>query len=537
MAADRESNSQPGNDFSDLVFSEYWDMLEQQADEAARQTREADRQARSADRQAQSAGQKPRPRQREAQPVEKRPRPAQRRPARQERNRSGAARPHTDERLAAPAPRPVQQHRRTSQQIRRKRKLIGSLVLIAVIAVVFCAVTMSVDRVTGFQVASSATDQQVLSWEQDKDADAYDIYDGSGTLLAELDAAAGTQYAVGGLQSGTQYTYSIVAVKDFLGRHSSRGTKCSAYTLLEPVQTVSAMNSGTGAMLSWEDSGASGYEVQYTDASGAAHTLETRTGDDRSITVPELQDGCQYTFQFRSFIQDGEDRVYSDWTAVGPITGTRTADMTGIDIAKPMVALTFDDGPDYEDVTTRILDTLKQYGGHVTFFQLGNRAEKLPGLMSRMAEEGHEIACHTYDHTHYGTDVTSDDIIRANDVIEQSCGQRPSAFRSPGGETTDLIRQTCGQEGIPVVYWSLDTADWQSRNADSICDVVMDRISDGDIVLMHNIYDSTADAVERIVPFLVEEGYQLVTVSQLILAKTGHPPVPGEQYVNGTVTN
>lgn len=411
------------------------------------------------------------------------------------------------------------------------------LALLLVIGAVFIAVNIRVSRVKNFEVHAIAMDQQMLSWDKAGGADGYNIYDGSGNLIKELAAGTDTQFAVSGLQSGTQYTYSIVAVKDFLGKHASRAAKCSGYTLLEPASAVTATNSGTGVQLNWSDSGASGYEVQYTDSAGASKTVETYNSGETGLSIPDLQDGAQYTFQLRRFLQDGQSRIYSDWAFAGPFTAGRGANMAGIDVTKPMVALTFDDGPDYEDVTTRILDALKEYGGHATFFQLGNRAAELSGVMSRMAQEGHEIACHTYDHTHYGADVTADDIIRGNDVIEQASGKRPSAFRSPGGETTDTIRQTCVQEGIPIIYWNLDTKDWSSRNADAICDAIKSDVSDGDIILMHNIYDSTAEAVERMVPYLVEEGYQLVTVSQLIQAKTGQPPVPGTQYYTATITD
>ncbi len=511
MAVDRDRKGQPGNDFSDLVFSEYWDLLEQQADETAKQARNTGGRSRSANGGASRSGQR-----------------------REAGRHTGSVRADSERHGAPPPPKPAKR-RRTSQQIRRQRKIMGTSLLFLLIGAIFLVNSITVSRVKELQVSSSTVDQQILTWKGSRDADGYEIYDGGGTLLAQLDAAADTQYAVDGLKSGTQYTYSVVAVKNFLGTHASRAAKCSAYTMLEPVPAVTVTNSGSGVLLNWEDSGAGGYEVQYTDGAGQAQSLEAKSGG-QSLSIPDLQEGTQYMFLVRSFLQDGEDRVYSDWTASEPVTAVRTADLTGIDITKPMVALTFDDGPDYEDVTTRILDTLKEYGGHATFFQLGNRADRVPALLTRIVEEGHEIACHTYDHTHYGADVSSDDIIRANDAIEQACGKRPSAFRSPGGETTDFIRQTCAQEGIPIFSWSLDTADWQSRDADSVCDVVMNNIEDGDIVLMHNIYHSTADAVDRIVPYLVENGYQLVTASQLVLAKTGRPPEPGIQYVNATVT-
>lgn len=433
--------------------------------------------------------------------------------------------------------RPPREKRRLTDREKRNRGMrVLFLVAILTLGAIYVAVNITVSRVKSFVVASATEDRQVLSWESAGGVDCYDIYDGSGTLLAEVDADAGTQYVMNGLESGTEYTYSIVAVKDFFGKRSGEAAACSAYTKPETVRVVTAANSGTGALLSWEGVRAGGYEVQYTDASGTTRMMEPQDGGARDMNVPDLELGQKYTFQVRSFVQDGEERIYSDWSSTGPLTVVYTADMTGVDVTKPMVALTFDDGPD-TDNTNRILDTLKEYGVHATFFQQGSLAAELPAEMNRMVEEGHEVACHTYDHSHYGSDVTMEDIVRADDLIEQACGVRPTAFRSPGGETTDLIRQICASEGMPIYYWSIDTEDWKSRNADAVCDTVIGHVSDGDIILMHNVYSSTAEAVERIVPYLVEEGYQLVTVGQLVQAKTGEPPVPGTQYVTATWTN
>ena len=116
--------------------------------------------------------------------------------------------------------------------------------------------------------------------------------------------------------------------------------------------------------------------------------------------------------------------------------------MSGIDISAPMVAITFDDGPDGSDVTSRILDAFASVGGHATFFQLGDHVEAQPEKIQRMVAEGHEVGNHTYDHTHMGSAVTSDDIIQANNSIESICGIRPYSFRCPGGESTDLIVDT-----------------------------------------------------------------------------------------------
>ena len=87
---------------------------------------------------------------------------------------------------------------------------------------------------------------------------------------------------------------------------------------------------------------------------------------------------------------------------------------------------------------------------------------------------------------------------------------------------------------MPLYYWSIDTLDWKSKNADAVYNKVMKQVKDGDIILMHELYDSTAAAVERMVPELIKQGYQLVTCEQLVYAKTGKKPVPGTQYLNAT---
>ena len=90
---------------------------------------------------------------------------------------------------------------------------------------------------------------------------------------------------------------------------------------------------------------------------------------------------------------------------------------------------------------------------------------------------------------------------------------------------------------MALYYWSLDTQDWKSRDAQKVYSAVMDNVKDGDIILMHEIYPTTADAFEKMVPELIEQGYQFVTCEQLVKAKTGSEPEPGTQYVNGSVIN
>lgn len=213
------------------------------------------------------------------------------------------------------------------------------------------------------------------------------------------------------------------------------------------------------------------------------------------------------------------------------------------DKPKPMVALSFDDGPafTYEGAnsTQRILDVLEKYDVRATFFMCGERiCSDNADCLKREIELGCELGNHTYDHKHYGDKVTRDDIKKSSDAIKKSCGKAPSIFRCPGGIITKSIQKECEAEGMPIAYWSVDTEDWKSKDPQAIYKKAVSGAYDGAIILMHDIYPSTADAVEKIVPKLIEQGYQIVTVSEMLTAKNaGKPPKPGQQYVDYKTIN
>ena len=198
--------------------------------------------------------------------------------------------------------------------------------------------------------------------------------------------------------------------------------------------------------------------------------------------------------------------------------------------SKPMIALTFDDGPGNNNASDRILDLLSEYNAHATFFMIGKNAQSHPDNVRNKLLLGHEIGSHTWDHQHAGDEVTREDIEKGARAIEAITGAKPSCFRSPHGTTTLFIRNVCRELGVPLYCWTIDTTDWKSKDADKVYRSVVDTVKDGDIVLMHEIYESTAQALEMILPVLNARGFQLVTCRELILAKTGKEPVPGIQY-------
>jgi len=195
-----------------------------------------------------------------------------------------------------------------------------------------------------------------------------------------------------------------------------------------------------------------------------------------------------------------------------------------------MIALTFDDGPK-TSVTSRILDSLQANGGRATFFMLGSNVNANAGVIKRMVDQGCEVSNHTHDHK-YLTKIGAEGIVSqvgsTNQKIQAVCGVSPVLMRPPGGYIDGASLNVLGSMGMPAIMWSIDTRDWQHRNAQRTIDTVLSQVKDGDIILMHDIYSTTADAAVVLIPELTARGYQLVTVSELAAYRGGI--APGHKY-------
>ncbi len=199
-----------------------------------------------------------------------------------------------------------------------------------------------------------------------------------------------------------------------------------------------------------------------------------------------------------------------------------------IDTARPMVALTFDDGPQTA-VGNQIMNCLAAYGGKATFFVVGERCASRAAELQRMVAEGHEIGNHTYSHAllnKKSADVIRSQVDQGVAAITAASGVPPALMRLPGGNQNSTV---LANVNYPMIQWSIDTRDWESRNTQSVVNIVLSQVRDGDIVLMHELYATTGAAVEQIVPELVNRGYQLVTVSEMARAR-GVLLVPGQLY-------
>lgn len=184
---------------------------------------------------------------------------------------------------------------------------------------------------------------------------------------------------------------------------------------------------------------------------------------------------------------------------------------------KGQIALTFDDGP--SSFTSRLLDCLEANNAKATFFLVGEEASYFQEEVKRIAALGCELGNHTYSHA----DLTSLDaegivseISRTDQLLTELTGQASTALRPPYGSINDQVSATVT---TPMFLWSVDTRDWETLDAQKTIDSVLSEAKDGAIILMHDIYSETVDAAEVIIPKLIQQGYELVTVHELAASK------------------
>ncbi|MBB5323265.1 polysaccharide deacetylase family sporulation protein PdaB [Anoxybacillus tepidamans] len=191
---------------------------------------------------------------------------------------------------------------------------------------------------------------------------------------------------------------------------------------------------------------------------------------------------------------------------------------------KKVVALTFDDGPDVI-YTPKILAILKEHNAKATFFVVGFRAEKYPDIVKRQAQEGHELANHTYEHLDFrgkSERTIVREIKKTENILYKLTGKRPTLFRPPLGYYNRNVINAARNEGYTVVMWSgqQDTYDWKNPGTKRIVRRVVHHIQPGQIILFHDhgsgSRHQTVQALKEILPILKEKGYTFVTVSELL---------------------
>ncbi len=188
---------------------------------------------------------------------------------------------------------------------------------------------------------------------------------------------------------------------------------------------------------------------------------------------------------------------------------------------KKQIALTFDDGPSRQN-TEAILSILKEYKIRATFFVIGENAAKDPDRIKMIYDAGHEIGNHTYTHAYISKipeETLKKEIQKTEDLLFEITGEKPIVFRPPGGYYNDASLQVLEDMGYKTILWSLDTKDWSMPKSDKIASKIEENATSGDIILFHDLEDPrlpTPETLKRIIPKLLEEGYEFITVSEMI---------------------
>lgn len=183
-----------------------------------------------------------------------------------------------------------------------------------------------------------------------------------------------------------------------------------------------------------------------------------------------------------------------------------------------MVAITFDDGPHLKN-TDDIVNIFSKYNAHATFFMLGSNVVKYPDVVKRVYDAGHEIGIHTWNHkelTKLSSDEVKNEVNNTATEIEKITGKRPTLVRPPYGSINENVKNSIDN---PLILWNIDSLDWKSRDKEKIVPLVLNDVQDGDIILLHDIHSTTIPAVEEILKYLIENDYQVITVSQMLSAK------------------
>lgn len=224
-------------------------------------------------------------------------------------------------------------------------------------------------------------------------------------------------------------------------------------------------------------------------------------------------DGVKYAFNSNGYMQTG-------WVTKGVNDYYFNEDGSyNSEKKRPLIALTFDDGPG--QYTDKLLDCLEENNAHATFFMLGQLVGQYPETVKRMVELGCEIGNHSWDHQNM-LDLSLDGVVKEFGDTDQAlidvCGQESTVIRPPYGNYTDDIIAAVGK---PFILWSIDSLDWKYLDADLDYNGIMNdsNLGDGAVILMHDIHGPSVDAALRLIPELIDQGYKLVTVSEMAEAK------------------
>lgn len=265
---------------------------------------------------------------------------------------------------------------------------------------------------------------------------------------------------------------------------------------------------------------------EYNDVESMTYDAITYNSKTNSIVQIQNFDECEYddTLTGNENFYYNKDTIYipsgntlHTIQRINPISvdidSSHINEERTIDPNKKMIALTFDDGPNSR-YTPQILDILEKHHAIATFFVIGQQISSHEEVIKRMIEVGNQIGIHTFTHRNL-TKLKDKDIkeeITQSATLLKQFNYTSTLVRPPYGAYN---QQVIDSIDYPLILWNIDTRDWESLNTQSIVKLVKENVADGDIILFHDMYPTTVDAIQELVPYLLDEDYQLVTINEL----------------------
>ncbi len=350
-------------------------------------------------------------------------------------------------------------------------------------------------------------EQIKLSWNKVEGATGYIIYRSNNKEkgFKKIGETAKAKFMDKNVKGGALY-YRVKAVKKKRKPVSGNPSDTVSVYLKPCVPVVMGSYEKNKIKITWKKSeGADTYYVYKKNSKGTYKKLGTT--NKLYFTDKKVKKGNYYEYKVTAaYSREGITRKSKKSRACKVLADVFDPD-------KKMVALTFDDGPGR--YTEDIVNCLKKNNGKATFFVLGCNVDSYKNALKAADKIGCQIGNHSYNHkilTKLSEKEIREQISQTDTKVKNVIGKTPDLVRTPGGAISDTVNSTVGK---PIILWSIDTLDWKTRSKDKTIKAVMRDIKDGDIVLMHDIYEPTKNAACFLIPKLKQEGYQLVTVGEL----------------------
>lgn len=347
-----------------------------------------------------------------------------------------------------------------------------------------------------------------LTWKKVRKATGYVIYRSTRKTkgFKKIGTAKRTNFTDSKVKSGKVYYYKITAFKKNKSELTSKKSDMTTVYMKPKTPKLNGRYVNKSIKLTWKKiHGAEKYYIYRKNTKGKYKKIGTTNRlyyNDKKVT-----EGKSYFYKVTAVYNKDGKTIRSKMSAV-----CKTLAMP-LDPNKKMIAITFDDGPGR--YTQDIVNCLKQNNAKATFFVVGCNVDSYRNALKEADKAGCEIGNHSYSHrwlNNLTKEEIKEELYRTDKKIENITGDATALIRVPGGLLNATVENTVDR---PIILWSIDTRDWETRNKDKTVRTVLENVKDGDIILMHDIYEPTKKAACELIPELERRGYQLVTVSEL----------------------